>query len=229
MIKIPKKHFKWVFLQRSILEIIYKLDSRTATEAEVSEAVTEDFTRDFNTIVKELPDNPKDVLDIGGGVGILDILISEYYDHNVNIHIVDKDDFKLNHNFRMINYGPESNMGAYNDFNATYEIMEMNGVPKKNIHLYDVDKGEFPEIKMDTILSITSWGWHFPLSVYANQINLKHGGALILDHRLDIERDEPEEIKLIDDQFGGRKSCYTHFGYHEPDLKKGERWVWTNI
>ena len=164
-IRIPKEHFKWIFLQRSALELKYKLDWKTATEDEVSAAVTEDFLADFKTIEESLPiDGGLDILDIGGGIGIMGILISRHFGGDVNIHIVDKDDFKLNHNQRMIDYGSIDTMGAYNNFAATIEVMALNGVDMDRVFLYDTNKGEFPVNGMNAVISITSCGWHYPIS-----------------------------------------------------------------
>ena len=52
----------------------------------------------------------------------------------------------------------------------------------KNYHLVDADKEEIKKLKeIDLVISSISWGFHYPVSTYIEEVNsiLKPGGLLI--------------------------------------------------
>jgi hypothetical protein len=62
-----------------------------------------------------------------------------------------------------------------------------NGISKENIHLLEVTeeyKIDAPP-EMDLVVSLISWGFHYPLSTYLDQVYnlLRTGGHLIIDLR----------------------------------------------
>mgnify|MGYP006113518573 CR=1 FL=1 len=48
--------------------------------------------------------------------------------------------------------------------------MEANDINSKNIYTYDVDKSELKVIKYDLVISLVSWGYHYPIETYINYL-----------------------------------------------------------
>ena len=227
-ITIPKEHWKYLFIQRSILEIIYNLDY-SSSEDEVNETAWKVFQEDYLSVRSVMPQNPKNILDIGGGIGVFDTIINDHYFYSIGcdvspvFHIVDSDSWTIDDTHRQINYGSVDDMATYNNFGATKAIFSENALPEKQYRLYDINKQEFPEEEMDLIYSITSAMWHYPISTYLENLKLKKGGVLILDSRLG----DPE-IELVNERYRLVKSVYNHYTLTGPKILKGHRYCWVN-
>jgi len=114
-----------------------------------------------------------DVLDIGCGLGGPSVLIAKHC--GGTLHLLDGTSWGSRH----INYGPS--MEPYNDRSATDLMMAANGITEHR--WWPVGATELPTVQ--NIVSLISWGWHYPVSIYGAAVAraLVPGGRLILDLR----------------------------------------------
>lgn len=116
---------------------------------------------------------PGDVLDIGCGLGGPTALIAKHC--GGALHLLDGNSWGSRH----VNYGPT--MDPYNDRTATDLMMAANGVT--TYQWWPVGSVELPPVL--NVVSLISWGWHYPVSAYGAAVAkaLRPGGRLILDLR----------------------------------------------
>lgn len=89
-----------------------------------------------------------------------------------------------------IYYGYSGTGAFYNSLAVAEEFLTANTVPTTKIATYDVDTAGFPKGKVfDVILSLISWGFHYPVEVYLDEAfdALSDNGVLILDVRKDTD------------------------------------------
>lgn len=80
----------------------------------------------------------------------------------------------------------------------------MNGVNKKNLALYNAGNDEFPTKQFDLIISLLSWGFHYPIETYLEKAKKIKNGILILDIRngtdqIETLKDNFNTIKVIEE------------------------------
>lgn len=114
-----------------------------------------------------------DVLDIGCGLGGPSVLIAKHC--GGALHLLDGDSWGARH----VNYGPA--MEPYNDRMATDSMMAANGIAE--YQWWPVGATELPKVR--NVISLISWGWHYPVGAYRDAVTeaLEPGGRLILDLR----------------------------------------------
>lgn len=127
-----------------------------------------------------LPNNAKNILDVGCGMAGISALLSIYYSHNVNLWLLDKQGVSP-----VINAGfnkTADQFSHYHDFELAKQLLEINGVPLTNINTCDIQSQSFPDIKYDIMISLLSWGFHYPIDTYTPNI-IKNGGIIVADVR----------------------------------------------
>ena len=115
MIKLNSKSKKLILLQRN--ELLSKKQSWLRKkfgrfiftnlfinfyQIKNIEKITEDlFKKEFNTFKNFLPKNLNNIMDIGCGLGIIDILLNNFYSNDVNFYLLDKNkiDLKIKYGF----------------------------------------------------------------------------------------------------------------------------------
>jgi 16S rRNA G1207 methylase RsmC len=130
----------------------------------------------------------KTVLDIGCGVGGIDVLIWKQCAPMITLMDYDK-------TAETLRYGLQSSGEPYNSMTATIDMMKANGV--KGFTVVTVENNDQTRIigKFDLILSCLSWGYHYPVSTYLYQAKhaLNPSGAIIIDIR-ENTRDQWQEL-----------------------------------
>ena len=151
-----------------------------------SRAITRGYARmiheDFEMIRPHLPADAARILDIGCGIGGLDVLLHRHYSGEPGpvIDLLDRT------NPRTIpSYGFHREMEFYNALEISSAVLRDNGIPADAFRTLDAADGEFPKGPLDLVISIASWGFHYPLSTYLDRVvgALDTGGTLILDLR----------------------------------------------
>lgn len=142
-----------------------------------------DMRAEYARIAGDLPANARAILDIGCGVAGIDILLSEHYRNQVDIYLLDKTAIDA-----QVYYGFEGRGSVYNSLTLSQEILELNGVPAERIHTMEAtDDNRLPTAPggFDLVLSLISWGFHYPVNTYIRQVYdaLRPGGVLIFDIR----------------------------------------------
>lgn len=143
----------------------------------------------LNRIQHHIPiENCTTILDIGSGVGLLDLILLQKY--NTQVYLLDKNlmsriDNSIYHS---------ENHGFYNSWDAVEDCIIASNLDKNKIRLLDTDDN-WP-LNLDLVISTYSWCWHYPKEVYWNKVvkHLKFGGFLALDVLFLKNKNVVEEI-----------------------------------
>ena len=119
------------------------------------------FDREFNTFKDFLPNKADNILDIGCGLGIIDIFLNKIFSNTSNFYLLDK-----NRIDKKIRYGFSSNYESYNDLNETKNLLLNNNINKERINLFNVDQKIEIKTKIDLVISLKSMGYHYPVDTY---------------------------------------------------------------
>ena len=138
-----------------------------------------------------LPENtPGRVLDIGCGFALYDNFLLDYYGYSENMHLylLDKTTELKKEGFKGGGFREEG-ISFYTNLECASDILISNGADKNNIHTLEASEGVLSQLErssFDLIFSLLSYGHHYPVSTYLEEINriLRKGGVLILDLRV---------------------------------------------
>jgi SAM-dependent methyltransferase len=143
-----------------------------------------DLSKEFDIIKPYLPAKTNAVLDIGCGVAGVDVLISKHYGNNTNIDFCLLDKTGVD---RRVHYGFKSKGSFYNSLLVAGNLLLQNGIDSKNIFSQEVDTDYHISFskQFDLIISLLSWGYHYPVSTYLEEVFelLNRGGRVIIDIR----------------------------------------------
>lgn len=156
-----------------------------------------DMEREYLSIKGALPDSCSRVLDIGCGIAGIDIFLNQHYSNgSVDFFLLDKSDIE-----ESLYYMYEDKAAFYNSLSLAKETLVNNGVEENNVHLIEATEKNDIEIEkgVDIVLSLISWGFHYPVSVYLEKVYslLDEGGILILDVRKNTDG-----LELLASKFG---------------------------
>ena len=197
-LNLPDPALKFVLLQRTALQ---KLHFRWLTKLGIHyfprfcnlearwrrDAITQGFLAslqaDFEDIENHLPLDPRRILDIGCGIGGIDVLLNDHYRPNgVHFHLLDKSSLAEN-----VFYDFHDQAAFYNSLNLAHDFLKLNGVAESSVTCQEATSDN--RIHFDPgfglIISLISWGFHYPVTVYLAEVArvLAPTGALILDVR----------------------------------------------
>ena len=117
------------------------------------------FRREIEAIKDYLPKNVENIMDIGCGLGIINIYLNQIYNNQPNFFLLDK-----NRIDKEIKYGFSSEYESYNDLNQTKNLLLNNNI--NSLHTIDVEKDIKIENKIDLVISLKSMGYHYPIDQY---------------------------------------------------------------
>jgi SAM-dependent methyltransferase len=162
------------------------LDAAVAFESQwrggaVRRAFNRDMAREYAEIRSHLPRRAVAILDIGCGVGGIDVLLHRHYG-TPRLYLADRTETSGE-----VYYGFAEKGAFYNSLDATRRLLLTNGVPERAMRFREVGEEcrlDVPEA-LDLVISLISWGFHYPVGVYADQVRalLRPGGRVILDVR----------------------------------------------
>ena len=119
------------------------------------------FKKEFQTFENFLPKNVNSILDIGCGLGIVNIFLNQKYKNDLKFFMLDKDKIDSS-----IKYGFSENYESYNDLSETENLLYANGFDKEQLYIKNVDKKIDINLKLDLIISLKSMCYHYPLENY---------------------------------------------------------------
>lgn len=175
MISLNKKSKKLLLLQRNELltdkqKFLRKRFGRFIftnflinfyQDHEIENKVERLFESEFNSINEYLPQNVKNIIDVGCGLGIIDIFLNRFYKKNLNFYLLDKN--KID---KKIKYGFSEDYESYNDLEETRNLLLNNDLNESSINIIDVDKKIEIKEKIDLVISLKSMGYHYPFENY---------------------------------------------------------------
>lgn len=142
--------------------------------AEMLEKLINDQQKQIKIIDYYLEKRPSKILDIGCGLGIFDLALSKYYGNNIDYYLLDKTTTKSEE--KKVYYGYREKASFYNNMDYTKEFLTLNGIDESKINLLFVDENINEELRnklsnIDLIISIISWGFHYPVNVYLETVH----------------------------------------------------------
>jgi SAM-dependent methyltransferase len=145
-----------------------------------------DMRGEYEDIRTWLPRSATAILDVGCGLGGIDVLLFEHYrrDSDLRFFLLDRTQID-----DQIDYGFRNRADFYNSFEMTRAVLTGNGLPASSVTTLEArdDAGiDLPQ-QVDLVISLISWGFHYPVATYLERTYelLKPGGRLILDVRKD--------------------------------------------
>lgn len=159
-----------------------------------------------NVILKSVPHNVRSILDIGCGLGLVDLVLYKRLNPSPDVYLLDK-----NNEYRPLSPVP----GGFHqrfiftaDLELTHEIYSQNGVRMEQLHFVNPDNSAVASLpKLDLILSITSWGFHYPIETYWEGVQriIHDKSVLFIDLRkktngFDFLKDRFVHSRVIDEK-----------------------------
>lgn len=210
--KFNKEYFVHLFPQRTRLKTEYQLTINSNSN-DINDALTTMMIKDYNMIKSYLPEHTSNILDIGCGLGLIDIALNQHYQGNVNLHLLDKTN-EISEDTSVRGFNKQYIF--YNSMNATRHTLVDNGVNYEKLFTYEVSDKSIEQIranKFDVIISLLSCGWHYSIETYIDLIKqtLSETGILILDIRHDTGQLEYalEHFILVDKVINIAESKHT--------------------
>ena len=141
------------------------------------------YEKYYNSIKGNLPSRCNSILDIGCGLGILDLCIYEHYhrDNDLRFYLFDKSDYEEN-----LYFGFEENAAFYNDLQLVEEIFSNYGIANDKIITMEAENENLASLtNIDLVISSIAWGFHFPVRKYVEEVNklMHQDSVLIMDLR----------------------------------------------
>ena len=141
------------------------------------------YEKYYNSIKSNLPSRCNSILDIGCGLGILDLCIYEHYhcDNDLTFYLFDRSDYEEN-----LYFGFKENAAFYNDLQLVEEIFSNYGIANEKIITMEAEKENLASLtNIDVVISSIAWGFHFPVSKYVEEVDklMHQDSVLIMDLR----------------------------------------------
>lgn len=134
-----------------------------------------ELAQTFETFRNYLPADVDSVLDIGSGMAGIDVLLGRRYPR-ATLHLLDKQgvSVRVNAGFN----ARAEDFAHYNDFALATELLAGNGV-RNRVICHDMNRYPFPDAEFDVVVSLLSWGFHYPIASYAPRCS----GVMVVDVR----------------------------------------------
>jgi SAM-dependent methyltransferase len=135
---------------------------------------------EWDSILPFLPETVEVVADIGCGIGGIHEFSGTHFTDLRRIYLIDKPE-----SAGPIYYGFHTTGSAYNELDLSVAYLRSVNVRQEIIYPIDLNLDTLPEDRFDLVLSLLSWGFHFPVDTYLEYItrHLAEAGVLIIDIR----------------------------------------------
>jgi len=217
-IRLPDRVLRYVLLQRTGYQVLPRqlwfralkklcpwqldhfvvgLESRWQPKR-IKRLYNEDFEREYRILAPVLPADCSRMLDIGCGVAGIDVLLHRHYaDQNPAVMLLDK-----THVEHSIYYGFKHRGAFYNSLDVAREVLTSNGIPEDGIHVIHATNDHRIDVDgpIDLIISLISWGFHYPVETYVDRVHelLRSQGRLVLDLRRGTDAEVALRAKFAD-------------------------------
>lgn len=165
--------------------------------------------------------NVKNVIDIGSGVALFDLLMSQYWT-DAKFYLVDKSAWTVTSNYEY--WSPNNRHGFYNSWDIVTDAINTSNLDSSRFKFLEPDD-IFPD-SIDFVISTFSWMYHYPIAVYWDRIfpRLEKGGCLVVD----ILNNEDERIDEISEAMKSKPTA-SYNPYLPQYTYKNERILKTGI
>lgn len=138
-------------------------EQRTHYTGDIERAYSEELERTFEGMAPYLPESAEWILDIGCGMAGIDVFLAKRYPE-ATIVLLDKHGVSpvINAGFNAL----AEDFAHYHDFSAALELLRANGI-ENPVECVDIAHDPFPTCEFDVVVSLLSWGFHYPLSTYS--------------------------------------------------------------
>jgi SAM-dependent methyltransferase len=171
--------------KRTPLMTAVSLESRLR-KRQVARRFDADMHGEYADIRGWLPESATAILDVGCGLGGIDVLLFDHYRRDPDLRFFLLDRTQIDD---QIGYGYRDRADFYNSFEMTRAVVTGNGVPASSVATLEArdDAGIDLSQQVDLVISLISWGFHYPVATYLDRTYelLRPGGRLILDVRKD--------------------------------------------
>lgn len=151
--------------------------------SESREHLLYNFIRYIQSVEKWLPKKVDKVLDIGCGLGLLDLFLYNYYKQSKATKFYLFDRSQVN---KKVYYGFRPRAAFYNSLELTKDLCVTNGMANEQINIVEATNENLLKIKdIDLVVSSIAWGFHFPINTYVKEVKsaMKVGAVLVVDIR----------------------------------------------
>ena len=207
-INIKYKHMRYFLLQRNnylspFQKKIRKLFGRFLftnffifffnSTSRINSKLNKESKIEFNELINFLPSKINNVVDIGSGLGIINIFLEKHFTNKINFTLIDKNRIE-----KKVTYGFCTEGQFYNNFSLTADFLKNNGINMNQIKLIDSDDKNIINNKFDLVISLLSMGYHYPINQYLSFLkkNTHINTIFIFDVAF-----ENEEINIISQLF----------------------------
>lgn len=142
------------------------------TDQEVFENYLQDVEQDFNDIQNYLRDT-KNLVDLGSGMGGIDYLIKQRFS-DINIVAMDGEQVVDGEH-----YGYKTDLQFYSNNSVAQQFFADNG-----LDVTFVPAANDLQVPCDTLISLNSWGFHYPIDRYSKFVEQNRPHTIILDIRI---------------------------------------------
>ncbi len=207
-----REYFQYLIPQRTRLKTEYELTD-TSSSDKINDALTRMMLKDYNMIKDHLPEAVNNILDIGCGLGLIDIALYNHYNKTPNLFLLDKTN-TIDETTHIRGFNKE--YVFYNSMESTKDTLVSNNVDIDSIFTNEATTDNIDRLtqnKYELILSLLSCGWHYSIETYVDLIKntLTPNGVLILDIRHDTGQLDyaKEHFTLVDTIINTAESKHT--------------------
>lgn len=147
-----------------------------------------------------------DLLEIGCGIGAMAALMGPHV--GGDLHLLDGTGWSERQ------AGWWGSREPWNDMALAREVVEANGGAVSSV--LPIGSGDLPAV--DNVVSLLSWGWHYPVDAYLDAVvrALRPGGRLVID----LRDNRPAERRALE------SAGLVHLGDVQRHWRPGARTVW---
>jgi SAM-dependent methyltransferase len=212
-LRVPADALPLILLQRPMLQwrqptaerLGIPLSPKIRIEAVVRRrAIRRQFAemmaQEYRSIRAQLPARPTRILDVGCGVAAIDALLFMHYGRSSDLEFFLLDRTEL---IRRPRYGFSTRVEFYNSLAVATQLLHVNGISPGRVDVVEVPHEPLLSLPAaDLIVSLASWGFHYPVSTYLEQAwnALAAGGTLILDIRAGVGEERVLASRFTDIQ-----------------------------
>jgi SAM-dependent methyltransferase len=170
--KISEQSFEYLVAQ------VGELDGLKSVPAVWERAYERNTMDRINNILPHIPEKVGSILDIGSGLGGIDILLYRWFDQKPTITLLDGSSYSA-----MVNKHAE----PFNSARVALDFQRENGVKSEHIRFMEHDM--LRPGKYDLILSFRAWCFHIAPAAYLRYVeeSVHPGSVIIVDVRKDAE------------------------------------------